>query len=393
MTDGRHRVALVTSSFHPHVGGVEEHVRQVALALRAQGHDVVVWTVDRGEHLGVQTVDGVLVRYLPTPLPTMSPRGAARFARAAPSAWRAWRHAVHTDHPDLLHVHCFGPNGVYAAALSERTRLPLFVTSHGETTADDHDAYGQSWLLRQALTRALRRAVATTAPSRAVLTDLRRRFGLDGGLVVPNGVQPNATGVRLRGKGEREPVIVAVGRVERVKGFDIAGQALPTVRSAKPAARLLIGGDGSMAAPLARLADEVGVGSSVHVLGWLDAAEVAGLMSRADVVVVPSRREAFGIVVLEAWRAGAPVIAAGVDGLADLIDDEVTGLLVDPEDPTALGNAILRVLSDPGLASRLSVAGLVAAQRYSWPNVASAYEVLYREQPPARRPWWRSPSR
>ena len=114
-------------------------------------------------------------------------------------------------------------------------------------------------------------------------------------------------------------------------------------------------------------------------------------MSRADVVVVPSRREAFGIVVLEAWRAGAPVIAAGVDGLADLIDDEVTGLLVDPEDPTALGNAILRVLSDPGLASRLSVAGLVAAQRYSWPNVASAYEVLYREQPPARRPWWRSP--
>ena len=102
MTDGRHRVALVTSSFHPHVGGVEEHVRQVALALRAQGHDVVVWTVDRGEHLGVQTVDGVLVRYLPTPLPSATPTGVARFARVAPAAWHAWREALRADRPQAV---------------------------------------------------------------------------------------------------------------------------------------------------------------------------------------------------------------------------------------------------------------------------------------------------
>ena len=393
MTDGRHRVALVTSSFHPHVGGVEEHVRQVALALRAQGHDVVVWTVDRGEHLGVQTVDGVLVRYLPTPLPTMSPRGAARFARAAPSAWRAWRHAVHTDHPDLLHVHCFGPNGVYAAALARRTRTPLVVTGHGETFMDPA-AFADAMLLRRGLRVALRRAAAVTGVSEVVLADLRERFGLVGGSVVPNGV-PEAPPLSPLGaeRPTSTPVIAAVGRLERVKGFDLLIDALPLVRDHLPGARLRLGGSGSEQAALVAQVERLGQGGAVTLLGSLAPEQVAAEMAAADVVVVPSRREAFGIVLLEAWRSGTALIAPNYDGPADLVRDGVDGLLVDPTDGPALAAAIVRVLTDPGLASRLSVAGLVAVQRYSWPNVASAYEVLYREQPPARRPGWRSPSR
>lgn len=118
------RIALVCSSFAPYRGGVEEHVRHTAAALVDRGHEVVVWTVDRGEHLGVRSIDGITARYLPTPLPAARVGALARFARVAPSAWRAWGTALRADRPDLLHVHCFGPNGVYAAALARRHTLP-----------------------------------------------------------------------------------------------------------------------------------------------------------------------------------------------------------------------------------------------------------------------------
>ena len=84
------RIALVSSSFAPYRGGVEEHVRHTAAALLDRGHEVLVWTVDRGEHLGVRTVDGVTVRYLPTPLPAARV-GALRPCRRCARTIRAGR--------------------------------------------------------------------------------------------------------------------------------------------------------------------------------------------------------------------------------------------------------------------------------------------------------------
>ena len=373
------RIALVCSSFAPYRGGVEEHVRHTAAALTDRGHEVVVWTVDRGEHLGVRSVEGITVRYLPTPRPAARAGSLARFARAAPGAWREWRSAARADRPSLLHVHCFGPNGVYAVVLARRLGLPLVVTSHGETTGDDHDVFGRSWLLRRALRAAIRRSAAVTAPARPVLDDLRARFGLRGGDVVPNGVHLD-DGVTPRVPSRvAAPVIAAVGRLERTKGFDVLVDALHLVHRSFPQARLRIGGDGSMAIALRTRSAATGVADAVELLGWLDPVDVADLFARADVVVVPSRREAFGIVVLEAWRAGTPVVASRVDGLAELIDDGVTGLLVTPEDAAALAQACVRLLGDPALAGALSTAGSVAVQSFSWGAVADAYARIYSE--------------
>ena len=183
-----HRVALVSSSYFPHPGGVEQHVRSVAGELRARGHDVVVWTVDRGEGLGVQVIDGVEVRYLPTPLPARSLRAVLRFLLALPAAARAWWRAYRDFAPSVLHVQCFGPNGLYAVLLADLTRTPLVVTSHGETFADDHRVFDQSALIRTGMRRALRSADVVTGCSQVVLDDLRDRFGFEGGRVIPNGV-------------------------------------------------------------------------------------------------------------------------------------------------------------------------------------------------------------
>src|SRR4051794_1609586 len=97
---GRQPVAPVASSHPPDVGGVEEHVRRVALELTRRGHEVVVWTVDRGEELGVREVEGVEVWYLPTPLPARSVAGLSRMVAQGPSAAVAWLRAYRCFRPD-----------------------------------------------------------------------------------------------------------------------------------------------------------------------------------------------------------------------------------------------------------------------------------------------------
>ena len=383
-----YRIALVASSFHPYAGGVEEHVRQVARCLVEQGHDVEVWTVDRGEHLGSQRVDGIDVRYLATPLPARTLGAMASFAARAPFAVARWWRAHRRFRPDVLHVHCFGPNGVYADRLARATGTPLLLTGHGETFMDDENIFEKSALLNRSLRGALQRAARVTACSQAALDDLQLRFGLRGGVVVFNGVdlslgqslgQSLVQPARQEAAGrESPPVVFAVGRLERMKGFDLLLPVLDTGRLPS-ATRVVIGGDGAARADLVAEVRRRGLESRVTFTGRLSPEEVARSMAAASVVVVPSRREAFGIVALEAWRSGTPLVVTSHGGPSEFVRDEVDGLVVDPEDTDALADAIGRVLTDKELAGRLSEEGLRSVQRFTWPGVAENYLRLVSE--------------
>lgn len=369
-----HRIALVSSSYHPYPGGVEEHTAQVAREFQAREIPVEVWAVDRGEHLGVQRVDGVTVRYLPTPLPSFSPTGILRFLGAMPGAATAWAQAFRRFHPSLLHVHCFGPNGVYSLVSSTLTRRPLVVSSHGETTGDENDVFGESRLLRVTLRLALRRAVATTGCSETVLDDLRARFGLVEGVVVPNGVTLPADLPPL--EGARSPIVFAVGRQVRVKGFDLLLAAFAKADTTQDA-RLVLGGDGPEHDALARQAKDLGVADRVDLPGRLSPDEVANWMARAQVVAVPSRREAFGIVLLEAWRGGAAILATSHDGPGTIIRDGVDGAIADPDDTDAFAKALAGLLADKETRLRLADAGRQRVRKYRWATVADRYLSLY----------------
>jgi len=369
-------VALVSSSYHPYFGGVEEHVRHVAAGLQERGHTVEVWTVDRGERLGRQLVDGIPVRYLPTPLPARRASNLARFAVTGPAAFTRWLLAAHEFRPDVLHVHCFGPNGPYARAVASVARVPLVVTSHGETFADQNDVFSRSALLRSELRKACASASTVTGVSALVTDDLEQSFGALGTLVVPNGVHaepPHDAGLQARQRNGK--VTVAVGRLVHVKGFDLLLRALPI---SAETAQLRIVGDGPERAQLEELAQELGVADQVSFLGQQTPAEVQQAMRDADVVVVPSRREAFGIVALEAWVNGTPLVATSLSGPAGFVTDGVDGLLADPEDSTALADALDRVLSSPSLAADLAAHGSESVKQFTWDRVVDDYEDIYR---------------
>lgn len=370
------RIALITSSFHPHLGGVEEHVRSTARELRARGHEVVVWTVDRGEHLGILEIDGFEVRYLPTPLPARALGPIARFALHAPLAWRAWTRAFKDFRPDVLHVQCFGPNGLYALALHRRYATPLVTSSHGETFMDDHGVFQSSALIRAAFARALRDSAAVTAVSSAVRDDVRS-YGPAQISIVPNGVDLGlAPGGSTPHPQSPHRVVFSLGRLEHKKGFDLLLRAFAASGLAAEA-RVVIAGDGEQREALGELAHQLGLDDQVAFVGRLGPPEVASWMARSAVVVVPSRIEAFGIVALEAWRAGTPLVMTSHGGARDFVTDGVDGILVDPESLEDLAAAIRRVLDDPALAARLADAASRRVRDFTWARVAERYDALY----------------
>lgn len=376
MSDGgeRRRIALVASSYHPHFGGVEEHVRQVAAELTGRGHAVEVWTVDRGERLGTQVVDGIRVRYLPTPMPARRASNLARFAVTAPVALARWVRAARKFRPDLLHVHCFGPNGPYARVVASLVRVPWLLSSHGETFMDANDVFGRSALMRQQLQRACETADVVTGCSAAVAEDLQEHYGAGNVAVVPNGVRavPSTSGTPAAQGHKR---VVAVGRLVRVKGFDLLVDA---VAQSTEIQRLHLIGDGPEREALEQQVEQLGLTDRVTLLGKRSPEEVQQLMAEADVVVMPSRREAFGIVALEAWVSGTPLVATSLGGPAGFVTDGVDGVLVDPEDTADLARAIDGVLADPSLASELAANGLESVKGYTWERVADHYETIYR---------------
>ena len=168
------------SAYPPSVGGVEELTRHLALALRAAGDEVEVWTGLPDDHdpETVEVRDGLVVRRFPMPLPATR---VAAVSHAATTGWRtmrALRRAVDTFRPDVLHVQCFGPNGAYATALARLCRVPLVISLQGETLMDDADIFDTSQVMRASLRAGIRTAGAVTGCSAFTLDDAVARFGL-----------------------------------------------------------------------------------------------------------------------------------------------------------------------------------------------------------------------
>lgn len=166
-------------------------------------------------------------------------------------------------------------------------------------------------------------------------------------------------------------VVLCLARLHPKKGLDTLLAAMAEV----PGAVLWLAGEGELRRALEAQARRLGVAERVRFLGWRE--DKGALLRAADVLVVPSRYEPFGTVVIEGWQAGVPVVAARADGPAATIRDGETGLLVPVDDAPALAAAIRRVLSDRMLALSLALAAKEEeAERFSRPAVLAAWRAL-----------------
>jgi len=175
---------------------------------------------------------------------------------------------------------------------------------------------------------------------------------------------------------EDDVVIVGIGRLEKEKNFSCLFDAVSQMKNEKPF-RVWIIGDGSERENLKRSIEELKIGDRVKMLGYRS--DVIQLLGAADIFVLPSKAEPFGMSAVEAMIARLPVVATRGPGLGTIVDDEVTGILVPADDATAMANALIRLVNDEGLRSQFAQAGRKRAETlFSSDGMASKMVDVYK---------------
>lgn len=290
---------------------------------------------------------------------------------------------------DLVHAH--GLHASFRAALAlggRRVRTPLVVTWHDRT----HAQGARAQLLR-VLERRVMRAATVVLGATAELVDEARRTGARDARLGPAalparphrppGLQdPDRPHPKIRAElgAVARPLLIAVGSLERHRGYDVLLDAARTWRRLDPAPLVVVAGEGPLRGELQRRIENEGL--PVLLLGSRD--DVPELLAAADLAVLPSRREARSVLAQEALHARVPLVASDVGGVPDLVGDAAE--LVPPGDAEALADAVVRLLADPARLETLKNAGV--RQAATWPTedetvaqVLSVYDELTRPTP------------
>ncbi|RDH10634.1 glycosyltransferase family 4 protein [Tsukamurella pulmonis] len=405
------RVLLVSWEYPPVVvGGLGRHVHHLALQLRDQGHEVVVvsrqptGTDPRSHPTTDVMLDGIrVIMAAEDPLALdfgtdMMPwvlsmghsmlRAGLRLAGYNPTAGEDALHGAGSVGrpwvPDVVHAHDWLAAHA-AVGLAEAFDAPLVATVHA-TEAGRHSGWVSGPVNRQVHSTEwwlANEADAVITCSRSMSDEVNRLFGP--GLAqlhtIANGI--DATAWPYRDRADRAavrsaaPRLLYVGRLEYEKGVQDLIAALARVRRTHPGTTLTVAGDGTQATWLREVAREHRVLRAVEFTGALNHEELVAQLHSADVLVIPSRYEPFGIVALEGAATGIPVIATTAGGLADFIRTGETGLSVEPADVPALTAAIRTVLDDPAAANGWARAARTEVEELTWEAVARETAQVY----------------
>lgn len=294
-----------------------------------------------------------------------------------PEAWRSWWFNVHVPRTlSNLDVDCVV--GIdfdgYRYAL-RKGRRPFIAFIHGVKA--DERLWEEGWpgvFLQRAARlegQAARAADLVAVPSSYAGRRACEAYGVDGShvRVVPLGLHLEDWPVWPPADGP--PRVATAGRLVRRKGLDDLIAIWPRVRERVPDAILDIAGDGPERSRLEKLANRGGLGGCVHFHGVQGRSELRALIRQAHVFCLPSRQEAFGLVLLEAMACGRPVVAMHTAALPELVGE--AGLLVEPGSPEALTDALARALLEPSLGLSLARAGRARAENYSWEHAATRF--------------------
>jgi glycosyltransferase involved in cell wall biosynthesis len=332
----------------------------------------------------VETCDVVVAAHGDGPLREAARSAGARFVslrhvRRPVSPWRdllgllELLRLLRQEHPHLVHV-----NSAKAAALG---RLAAWLAG---VPIRIYTVHGWAFLAHRGLASAAYRWVERTLRPLTTVTvcvsENERQTGLaaraceeETTIVIRNGVTTRAGD--LAEPRSARPRLVMVGRLQAPKDPITLVRALALV-SARGLEALLVG-DGPERAAVEDEIERLGVGSAVRLLG--ERTDVPELLATAHVFVLSTRSEGLPLSVLEAMAAGLPVIASNVGGIHELVADGVSGVLVPPDDPDALAEAIERLVEDPSLAQRLGRAGRRrVAENFDLEAVREAHLALYR---------------
>jgi glycogen(starch) synthase len=389
------RVLILSWEYPPVIeGGLARHVRKLAEALVRQGVCVDVLTRARGseaeiEQPRVQGSGGVNVHRVREPgWPRDLDRFVAWVEQMNDDMLAAGEALAHEHSYDLVHGHDWLV-GQAAAALADRLAVPYVTTIH----ATEHGRH-QGWVEKppQSHIHSVERWMARRADAVIVCSHYMRGhvadiFDIDERrvAVIPNGVDPSElqptgdlTALRREFAKPHEKLVLLVGRLVYEKGFQLALDALPEVIERVAGVRFLVAGSGTHERELKAQAQRLGLDEHGTFLGWIGDDVLHSLYRIADLCVVPSIYEPFGLVALEAMASGCPCIAADTGGLREVVPvGERVGLRFNGGDAEHLGVMIERLLVDDALRDRLVAEASEHVLRFDWDDIAQRTRGIY----------------
>ena len=376
-------------------GGLNVYTVALAEALAQLGQDVELLTRRTSDELPPVsfTAAGVPVRFL-----RAGPPHPVRKEELPAIVGRFQSELSELPRYDVLHSH-YWLSGLAALPVATMQHAAHIQSLHTvaalknieRAPGDEAEPEARLNSERLLVTRSAATIASTEAERRAILREYGARDdrvhtiapGVDTALFHPesgDGVTPPG---RETSSAETEPFLLTLGRVQPLKGYDLAIRALAAIaRERRP--RLVIAGSPTPGAEryaegLRALSDELGVSECVDFVGAQTREQAAALMRRASLLLLPSHSETFGLVALEAAASGTPVVTSRASGMALSVSDGVSGVLVDGRDPVQWAATIIRLLGDPVALGRLSLSAADYGARHSWLHTAQKTLALYRK--------------
>jgi phosphatidylinositol alpha-mannosyltransferase len=366
------RIALVSEYYFPHLGGVTEHVHNLAMVLNRSGHQAFVVTAGMTPREGdAPERDAEWVRRVGTSRVIFS---AGSFARVTVGTdlRRQIRSILQREQIDLVHVHG-GLNpvlGLVGLAAAHDLGIPVVATFH-------------SWFRRSALCRMFRRQLqarldrhaAVIAVSQPVVEAHARYFDAEW-QIIPNGVDTGFFRPRRTAPGSLPPSeLLFLGRLDPRNGLDTILAALPEIVRQRPDTHLTVAGDGPLRPLYQRLAR--GVSRHVTFVGRVNGNRPL-YYSKAGLYLCPTTKASFGVTLLEAMACGTPQVVSDITGFRELVGEGREAVLIPKNDPGVWAETVISLLNDAERRETMAAAGLVKAQTYAWPRIADQVVSVYR---------------
>lgn len=378
------RILFVNYEYPPLGGGGGVIMAQMAEALSARGHYPIVLTSRfRGSsaheiHKGVEVFRvPVLLRHRLDVATQIS-----MYSFLPSGVWGGLRH-LKPDAIDLINTHFAVPSGPTGALLARRWKKPHVLTAHGGDIYDPskrlspHRFAPLGWVVRWVLQHS--DCVTTDYPDIASRT--RSIYGYDGPLeVIPYGLPsllvPRPCREEL-GWPKEQVILISVARLIPRKGFTYLVEALSRLKEHHW--RWVAVGSGPLHNELIKQAEALGIADRIELKGFVEEKEKHRMLASADVFVLPSLHEGFGVVNLEAMAFGLPIVTTDVGGQTDFLKADRNALLVPPADPGALEEALRRIIEERELRRRLGENNRSDIAPRSFDKMIDRYEQLFEQ--------------
>ncbi|MDH2901157.1 MAG: glycosyltransferase family 4 protein [archaeon] len=384
------RILMFTWEYPPRIiGGIARVVEGLSKALVKQGAEVHVITNEMPGSPAEQNDDGVFVHRVEISSPAPNFHSWVLLMNHY-FAKRAGLLGREVGHFDIVHAHDWlvlpstaESKNFFGCTMISTLHSLEYKRAGGVTSPEGRMIESFEWWLTYESSLVI-------VCSNAMKSDTKWKYKVPDQKiwVVPIGLDaskflsahPNKDQVRERfGISRSDKLVLFVGRLTHQKGCEYLIRSIPSLAKYYNA-KLVIVGDGYMRGELEYVAQTTGEGWRVRFTGFIPDTEVVDLMMSADVMVIPSVYEPFGVVALEAMAARVPIVASNVDGLAEIVKHEYNGILAYPKDPASISWGISRILSDPENTQRLVENGTKElSKQYTWDAVAALTLECYKK--------------